>query len=1101
MVRPAPSRRPRWRAFATALGVVATSVATVLASPSGAQAVTLPEGFTHTTVATGLNYPTSMAFAPDGRIFVNEKNGRIRVIKNGVLLGTPFAQVSVDASGERGMSGVAVDPDFATNGYVYAYYTTSSEPVHNRLVRFTAAGDVARTTGGVVDMEVLADFPDLGSGKIHMSGAIHFGPDGKLYVSVGDAARAANSQTLSNVFGKLLRFNRDGSIPTDNPFYDRTTGLSRAIWALGLRNPFTFSFEHGTSRMRINDVGQETWEEVNDGVAGANYGWPTTEGPTTDPAFQGPAFAYRHSDAPVTGCAVTGGLFLTHPASTFPSSYDGDYLFADFCDHWIKRIDRETGEVHDFVDDASPHVVDLRYGPDGNVYYLSFGNGSVVRIGATASRAPAIGDQPADVVAAVGESATFAVSATGSGLSYQWRRNGAPISGATASAYTVAPVQASDGGDTFSVTVSNDAGSVTSDAATLTITDNDRPGITFTTPESGATYAGGDVVPFAATASDPEDGDLPPTAFTWRVEFNHDTHFHPFVPEFSGTREGEFAASRGGHTEHNVWYRVHLRVTDSAGRSTSTFRDVLPRKVAVTLATSPSGLSVNLDGQPRVTPVSITGVTGVERTLSAPLTQTKSGTTYEFAGWSDGGAANHTVVTPDVDTTYTATYRAVAAPAVLTPLADSYANEGAKSSNFGTSATLTARQTAPGQQSFLRYALPRAPEGSVLTGATLRLRTTTASSAGSADRVYVRTAGDGWTEGGLTWNNKPTVSPDNLGSVAPGSVPNATYTAVLDPALLRPLLGSQRTFALVTQGGDNVHVWSRNYSTVAHRPTLTLTFGASDEAPPPVDDTAPTTPTLLAPTVSGSTVSLAWQESTDGVGVTGYDVHRSTTSGFTAAAGNRVATVTGTAFSQSGLAAGTYHYRVVAKDAAGNLSPASAQVSATVAATSTTPTVVTLAPTADAFANQGATSKNYGSSASLAVRATSPGQVSYLRFTLPSAPAGKTLTGVSLRLRTSTESFAGTAEAVTLRLAGDGWTESGLTWNNRPATSTTLATLSGLSATNTAYARSVDPAGLAGLLGTTQSLALVGSGSDNLYVWSRNHSTASYRPQLVLTFS
>src|SRR5205085_6591808 len=113
-------------------------------------------------------------------------------------------------------------------------------------------------------------------------------------------------------------------------------GVNRAIWALGLRNPFTFSVEPGTGRIFINDVGEAAWEEIDEGVAGANYGWSATEGPTSDPRFRGPIFAYQHGYGPTVGCAITGGTFYNPQALQFPAQYQGHYFFADFCSGWIR---------------------------------------------------------------------------------------------------------------------------------------------------------------------------------------------------------------------------------------------------------------------------------------------------------------------------------------------------------------------------------------------------------------------------------------------------------------------------------------------------------------------------------------------------------------------------------------------------------------------------------------------------------------------------------------------------------------------------------------------------------------------------------------------
>ena len=282
---------------------------------------TLPTGFAETQIS-GLTSPTAMEFAPDGRLFVCLQGGQLRVIKNGTLLPTPFFSLSVDANGERGLLGVAFDPNFAANNFVYVYYTVPSNPRHNRVSRFTANGDVAAANSEVVVLEL----DNLSSATNHNGGAIHFGPDGKLYIAVGENANSSNSQTLANLLGKVLRINSDGSIPSDNPFFNTASGNNRAIWALGLRNPFTFAFQPGTGRLFINDVGQSTWEEINDGIAGSNYGWPSTEGVTSNPAFRSPLFAYGHGTSPTTGCAIAGGTFYNPVTQMFPPNYTGKYF-------------------------------------------------------------------------------------------------------------------------------------------------------------------------------------------------------------------------------------------------------------------------------------------------------------------------------------------------------------------------------------------------------------------------------------------------------------------------------------------------------------------------------------------------------------------------------------------------------------------------------------------------------------------------------------------------------------------------------------------------------------------------------------------------------
>jgi glucose/arabinose dehydrogenase len=361
-------KTPIGRLLVASLVLTSTLVFTAPAAAS-----TVPAGFTDIPVASGMPNPTAMAFAPDGRLFVAQQAGALRVIKNGSLLATPFVNLSVNSLGERGLLGVAFDPDFLINHYVYVYYTATTPAPHNRVSRFTANGDVVMPGSEVV----ILNLPNL-SATNHNGGAIHFGPDGKLYVAVGENAVSSNSQSLATPLGKLLRINRDGSIPTDNPFYGSTSGINRSIWARGLRNPFTFAFQSSTGRLFINDVGAGSWEEINDGVAGSNYGWPASEGPTSAPGQRGPVFAYGHGHAPFDGCAIAGGAFYNPVFAQFPASYVGSYFFADLCEGSIYRIAPANGYASSAFATGLDSPVDLQVGPDGSLYYLARGGGGVV---------------------------------------------------------------------------------------------------------------------------------------------------------------------------------------------------------------------------------------------------------------------------------------------------------------------------------------------------------------------------------------------------------------------------------------------------------------------------------------------------------------------------------------------------------------------------------------------------------------------------------------------------------------------------------------------------------------------------------------------------
>ena len=267
-------------------------------APANAQ--TVPGGFVRSEIAQ-VNAATRMAFAPDGRIFVAELAGRLRVIKNGALLSTPFVTLNVAGGGsERGLTGVVLDPNFASNHYVYLYYTAPTPTIHSRLSRFTADGDVAVPGSEHVILEL-----DTQTAGIHNGGALKFFQDGTMFIATGENTTPSNAQNLSNLLGKVLRIDvrsddfpndphRNYSIPSGNPFRN-VAGARPEIWAYGLRNPWSMAVQRGTNRIFINDVGSNFFEEINEGHSGCNYGWPLDEGYTNDSDICSPLFAYSHS--------------------------------------------------------------------------------------------------------------------------------------------------------------------------------------------------------------------------------------------------------------------------------------------------------------------------------------------------------------------------------------------------------------------------------------------------------------------------------------------------------------------------------------------------------------------------------------------------------------------------------------------------------------------------------------------------------------------------------------------------------------------------------------------------------------------------------------
>ena len=619
-------------------------------------AQSFPDGFSRVQVTNGISKPTVMAFAPDGRIFVAEQGGNLRVIKNGSLLSTPFISLSVNSAGERGLIGITLDPNFSANQYIYLYYTLP-DASRNRVSRFTANGDVVVPGSEVV----VLDLDPLSSATNHNGGAMHFGPDGKLYIAVGENASPSKAQDLNTYHGKILRINPDGSVPSGNPF---TTGSAqqRRVWSYGLRNPYTFDIQPGTERIFVNDVGQNTWEEINDAsTGGLNFGWPTAEGNSSNSSFVNPVFAYQHGSGDGKGCAITGGVFFNSSATNYPAEYQGRYFYLDYCNSWINMLNLSGGVTRlPFATSVGGSIVSLEVGNDGNLYYLSRSANALYKIIYTNADAPAITNQPASLTVPEGQSASFTVSASGTApLSYQWQKNGTNISGATAATYTISNARLSDAGN-YRVVVSNSAGSATSNAATLTVTEfNAEPVPQIITPVAGTLYQGGQTISFSGNATDEEDGTLPASAFTWEVVFYHDTHNHDGPPVASGTKSGSFVIPTTGETSDNVWYRLFLTVEDSEGLSATVYRDIYPKKSTLSFATVPAGLTVTLDGQPLSTPAAVVSVEGIERTIGVVSPQTANGKTYEFASWQHGGSATQTIITPEEDVTYTAVFNEV----------------------------------------------------------------------------------------------------------------------------------------------------------------------------------------------------------------------------------------------------------------------------------------------------------------------------------------------------------------------------------------------------------------------------------------------------------
>ena len=379
---------------------LAAAIAVVLASHARA---TPEPGYTEDVVVTGLNLPTALAFLPDGRMLITEKGGfggaanaRLLVSSGGtasLLVGIPVCTAS-----EMGLLGVAIDPSFASNGFIYLYRSFSPTNCGTATGRSNEVVRVTMDAGGNVNIASLVVLLTgiRTDGGNHDGGTLRIGPDNKLYVSVGDtgigdfgppgASTNPYAQSLAELNGKILRLNLDGSPPADNPFFGQV-GVREEILAYGMRNPFRMSFDPIGGRLWVGDVGQQTWEEIDVITPGANYGWPECEGnhdvsgTCDNPAYTLPVFEYPQSGPGALGESVTGGTFAG--AAFGPES--GQYIFGDFISNRVYRLavnatrDGVVGGAATIVTNAGGPA-DFVRGPDGAVYWTALSTGEIRRV-------------------------------------------------------------------------------------------------------------------------------------------------------------------------------------------------------------------------------------------------------------------------------------------------------------------------------------------------------------------------------------------------------------------------------------------------------------------------------------------------------------------------------------------------------------------------------------------------------------------------------------------------------------------------------------------------------------------------------------------------
>jgi glucose/arabinose dehydrogenase len=676
-----------------------------LIQPSAAPAaMVIPSGFTVEPVVTGLVEPVAISFAKDGRMFIAEKRGVIRVFKNGTLLPRPFVDISADVNNhfEHGMLGMTLHPEFPTVPYVYVLYIYDPPGVSKdvpgarvaRVERIEAdpfQTDVALTTaaartvlvGRNGDASTITDStrtPSLtcwrNGSRVedciptdsyrHAPANVRFGTDGALYVGAGDADRLpAGPQDPGTWVGMILRVDpANGNGLPDNPFYNGNpaSNLSKT-WVYGLRNPFRFSFDPASGEMLIGDVGQDAWESMHRGAGGTNYGWPCYEGGShVYPVFQNtalcqaeyargprtPIYTYGHTQ---NGGSITAGAW--YHGTTYPTTYRGAHFFADYSQGWIKYLaSNGTGGyvAHDFASDSptagvTSGIVDLVAGADTNLHWVSITTGTVYRLRYTPGNVAPTAVATADVRTGA---APLTVHLRGSGsfdpdgqtLSYLWTFG----DGGTSTAADPTHTYATTGLYTATLTVTDAAGATATDTVAITV--GSPPQLAITAPTDETVVNVGTEVAFSATAMDSNDGNIT-SRIAWTAVLHHNVHTHPNLLPATTGGSGSFVLI---DHDDDTYVELCAQVTNSAGLSTRQCVDIRPRSAAVTMSSVPHGLSISFGGITRVTPFTVQANVGATRTLSTPL----ASDCYAFQHWSDGGAATHDIVVAIPSPTYTA---------------------------------------------------------------------------------------------------------------------------------------------------------------------------------------------------------------------------------------------------------------------------------------------------------------------------------------------------------------------------------------------------------------------------------------------------------------
>ena len=691
------------RACARAVAVGAAVIVAGALTTAAAGAADYPSGFSEQTLAGNLTAPTAVAWTPDGRMLIAEQAGRLKVVAPGSSTATTILDITskVHNFGDRGLLGIAVDSSFASNRYLYLLYTYELRPLSpdqnfemvSRLGRVTLNPDntvgpettllgsyvsgVCPTPSNSVDC-IPSEYDS------HSIGTVISAPDGTLWVGSGDGSsyagvdsRALRSYDEQSFAGKVLHIDRDGRGLPGHAFCAGDTNLDDVctkLHAKGFRNPFRFALRpNGT--LTVADVGWERYEEIDlVRSAGKSYGWPCYEAGTHTPGYSAltgcspeyakegtaaantpPDYSYAHDG----GNAIVAGPEYT--GSAYPASYRGTIFFGDYAGRFVRRL---VVDANDNVTSAQAFAinwsgVDLKTAPDGNLTYVSFGDGSPgtgsvqkVIYQSSGNRAPTAAASATPLTGAAPLNVQFSSSGSadpdGDALTYDW-----DFGDGTTHSLAANPAHTYTTPGTFTARLTVGDGRGGSNVATAVVTaGNTAPLPVIETPLNNSLYRDGGTVNLRGSATDAEDGALPGSALSWHVVLHHGNHIHPKA-DFDG-ESGFFPA--GNDHDADSYLEIQLTARDSSGLTRTVTSIARPETAPFTLASVPAGAPVSYAGGTQTAPDVRQAAIGYLTSISAAQQFASGGRLYTFDRWSDGGARLHDITVTELDTTITAIY-------------------------------------------------------------------------------------------------------------------------------------------------------------------------------------------------------------------------------------------------------------------------------------------------------------------------------------------------------------------------------------------------------------------------------------------------------------